>query len=199
LRERSNQFVSVHFPKGRSFRGTRGRCPPFCGHVGCTAGYRRAHRREIKTPSSTANIVARRLPVGAKLLRFFGRCANWSAPTATSNLQSRTNYHQASDTLRRDCRNAKPRPAKPRSIMAQVEGSGTPLTAGWFEVAGGPDAQRLVLEFPLRSASGERLDPVRQIIACYWQRAHYGGRYLIFLCSECDRRRLPRPKLALRL
>jgi hypothetical protein len=56
-----------------------------------------------------------------------------------------------------------------------------------FEVTGGPDAQRLVLEFPIRSVSGERLDPVRQIISCYWQRAHYGGRYLMFLCSECSR------------
>jgi hypothetical protein len=27
------------------------------------------------------------------------------------------------DTLHRDCRNAKPRPAKPSSIIAQVEGS----------------------------------------------------------------------------
>jgi hypothetical protein len=26
----------------------------------------------------------------------------------------------------------------------------------WFEVAGGPDAQRLVLEFPCRPASGEK-------------------------------------------
>ena len=32
---------------------------------------------------------------------------------------------QANDTLRRDRRNAKPRPAKPISIIAQVEGSGT--------------------------------------------------------------------------
>jgi hypothetical protein len=55
----------------------------------------------------------------------------------------------------------------------------------WFEVAGGPGAQRLVLEFPLRSVSGERLDPVRQVICCYWRQAHYGGRYLMFLCSEC--------------
>ena len=54
-----------------------------------------------------------------------------------------------------------------------------------FEVAGGPDAQRFVLEFPIRSASGDRLDPVRQIISCYWRKAHYGGRYLMFLCSEC--------------
>jgi hypothetical protein len=30
-----------------------------------------------------------------------------------------------------------------------------------FEVAGGLDAQRFVLEFPLRSVSGERLAPVR--------------------------------------
>jgi hypothetical protein len=56
-----------------------------------------------------------------------------------------------------------------------------------FEVAGGPDAQRLVLEFPLRSVSGEPLDPLRQIICCYWREAHYGGRYLMFLCSECRR------------
>ena len=56
-----------------------------------------------------------------------------------------------------------------------------------FEVAGGPDAQRLVLEFPVRSGSGERLDPVRQTICCYWRKAHYGGRYLMFLCSECSR------------
>jgi hypothetical protein len=56
-----------------------------------------------------------------------------------------------------------------------------------FEVAGGPDAQRLVLEFPLRSASGERQDPLRQTIYCYWRQALYGGRYLMFLCSECGR------------
>jgi hypothetical protein len=56
-----------------------------------------------------------------------------------------------------------------------------------FEVAGGPDAQRLILEFPVRSARGEPLDPVRQAITCYWREAHYGGRYLVFLCSECHR------------
>ena len=55
-----------------------------------------------------------------------------------------------------------------------------------FEVAGGPDAQRLVLEFPRRSASGEPLDPIRQVIGCYWRKAHFGGRYLIFRCSECS-------------
>jgi hypothetical protein len=55
-----------------------------------------------------------------------------------------------------------------------------------FEVAGGPDAQRLVLEFAVRSAS-ERLDPLRQTICCYWRPAHYGGRYLMFLCPECGR------------
>ena len=44
-----------------------------------------------------------------------------------------------------------------------------------------------MLEFPVRSGSGERLDPVRQIICCYWRKAHYGGRYLMFLCSECRR------------
>src|SRR5262249_35438318 len=56
-----------------------------------------------------------------------------------------------------------------------------------FEVAGGPDAQRLVLEVPLRSAAGGRLAPVQQVICCYWRQAHYGGRYLMFLCSECGR------------
>jgi hypothetical protein len=56
-----------------------------------------------------------------------------------------------------------------------------------FEVAGGPDAQRLVLEFPIKSISGDRLNPARQIICCYWRKAHYGGRYLMFLCSECSR------------
>jgi hypothetical protein len=56
-----------------------------------------------------------------------------------------------------------------------------------FEVEGGPDAQRVILKFPRRSASGVPLDPVRQIISCYWRNAHYGGRYLMFLCSECQR------------
>jgi hypothetical protein len=56
-----------------------------------------------------------------------------------------------------------------------------------FEVAGGPDAQRLVLEFPVSSESGERLAPLRQTICCYWRPAHYGGRYLMFLCPECGR------------
>jgi hypothetical protein len=39
-----------------------------------------------------------------------------------------SSFLQANDALRRDCRNAKPRPAKPSSIIAQVEGSGTPPT-----------------------------------------------------------------------
>jgi hypothetical protein len=56
-----------------------------------------------------------------------------------------------------------------------------------FEVTGATDAQRLVLEFPLRSVSGELLAPVRQVICCYWRKAHYGARYLMFLCSECSR------------
>ena len=56
-----------------------------------------------------------------------------------------------------------------------------------YEVDGGPDALRLVLAFPRRSASGERLDPVRQDIVCYWRKAHFGGQHLIFLCSECHR------------
>jgi hypothetical protein len=56
-----------------------------------------------------------------------------------------------------------------------------------FEVAGGPDAQRLVLESPRTPTSGEPLDPIRQVIGCYWRKAHFGGRYLIFRCSECHR------------
>jgi hypothetical protein len=56
----------------------------------------------------------------------------------------------------------------------------------YFEVAGGPDAQRLILEFPCPSASGEA-EHVRQVIVCYWRKAHFGGRYLMFLCSECRR------------
>jgi hypothetical protein len=43
-----------------------------------------------------------------------------------------------------------------------------------------------MLEFPMRSASGERLPPLEQVICCYWRKAHYGGRYLMFLC-ECGR------------
>ncbi|HEY8441690.1 MAG TPA: hypothetical protein VIK79_09600, partial [Xanthobacteraceae bacterium] len=57
----------------------------------------------------------------------------------------------------------------------------------WFEVTGGPDAQQLVLGFPRKSASGEPLDPLRQIISCYWRKAYLGGRHLMFLCSECHR------------
>jgi hypothetical protein len=64
---------------------------------------------------------------------------------------------------------------------------GTLFGSVGFEVMGGPDAQQLVLDFPRRSVSGERLDPVRQTICCYWRKAHYGGRYLMFLCSECGR------------
>jgi hypothetical protein len=56
----------------------------------------------------------------------------------------------------------------------------------WFEVTGGPDAQHIVLEFPWRSASGEQY-PVPQDILCYWRKAHYGGRYLMFSCPECYR------------
>jgi len=55
----------------------------------------------------------------------------------------------------------------------------------WFEVTGGPNAQHLVLKFPCRSASGEQLDPITQDILCYWRKAHYGGQYLMFSCSEC--------------
>jgi hypothetical protein len=53
-----------------------------------------------------------------------------------------------------------------------------------FEVTGGPDAQLLVLEFPGREA-GSYLG--RQSITCYWRAAPYGGRYLVFLCSQCCR------------
>jgi hypothetical protein len=57
----------------------------------------------------------------------------------------------------------------------------------WFEITGGPNAQHLVLKFPCRSASGEQLNPITQDILCYWRKAHYGGRYLMFSCSECHR------------
>jgi hypothetical protein len=66
-------------------------------------------------------------------------------------------------------------------------------THGWlfgtisFEVTGGPDAQQLVLEFPRKSGSGEPLDPIRQVICCYWRKARFGGRHLMFLCNECNR------------
>src|ERR1044071_9432465 len=53
---------------------------------------------------------------------------------------------------------------------------GTLLGSIGFEVAGGPYAQRLILEFPLRSASGERLAPLQQVICCYWQQTRRGGR-----------------------
>jgi hypothetical protein len=56
-----------------------------------------------------------------------------------------------------------------------------------FAVEGGPDARRLILEFPRRSATGAPLDPLRQIISCRWRKANYGGRYLVFSCSECHR------------
>jgi hypothetical protein len=32
-----------------------------------------------------------------------------------------------------------------------------------------------VLEFPVRSVSGERLDPLRQVICCYWRKAGAGA------------------------
>jgi hypothetical protein len=57
----------------------------------------------------------------------------------------------------------------------------------WFEVTGGPDAQQLVLEFSLKSTSGEPLDPLQQVICSYWRKAHFGGRYLMFTCPECHR------------
>ena len=37
-----------------------------------------------------------------------------------------------------------------------------------FEVTGGPDGQRLVLDFPRRTATREPLDHIRQVIGCYW-------------------------------
>ena len=63
-------------------------------------------------------------------------------------------------------------------------------TQGWlfgmvrFEVAGGPDASRLVLEFPYSSDSPKS---VQQVIVYYWRKASVGGRRLTFLCSECNR------------
>jgi hypothetical protein len=56
-----------------------------------------------------------------------------------------------------------------------------------FEVEGGPDALRLILEFTRKSASDTLITPVRQTIICYWRNARYGGRYLMFFCSQCHR------------
>src|SRR5262249_21371097 len=56
-----------------------------------------------------------------------------------------------------------------------------------YEVAGATAVPALTVEFPRRSASGELLEPVRQLIGCCWRKAHYGGRYLMFSCSECGR------------
>jgi hypothetical protein len=57
----------------------------------------------------------------------------------------------------------------------------------WFEVTGGPDAQHLMLDFLRKSPSGEPLDPLQQDIVCYWRKAHFGGRYLMFTCPQCHR------------
>jgi hypothetical protein len=57
----------------------------------------------------------------------------------------------------------------------------------WFEVTGGPDARQLVLEFPLKSASGEPLEAVRQVICGHWRKAYFGGRHLLFTFPECNR------------
>src|SRR5215207_4580931 len=54
-----------------------------------------------------------------------------------------------------------------------------------FEVAGGPDAMRLLLDFPCRSTDGRQVDPIQQVVVCYWRKAPFGGRYLRFVCSEC--------------
>jgi hypothetical protein len=72
-----------------------------------------------------------------------------------------------------------------REGKVKLRSHGWLFGAIWFEVTGGPNAQHLVLEFPCRSASGEQLDPITQDILCYWRKAHYGGRYLMFSCSEC--------------
>src|SRR6476661_1931132 len=55
-----------------------------------------------------------------------------------------------------------------------------------FEVTGGPDARQLVLEFPRKSAGGDPLDSLQQMIVCYWRKAYFGGRYLMFSCPECN-------------
>jgi hypothetical protein len=60
-----------------------------------------------------------------------------------------------------------------------------------YEVVGGPDAQRLVLDFPLRSASGERLAPVQQVISCYWRRAQSTLPHLVFHVPQVRRNHLP--------
>jgi hypothetical protein len=51
---------------------------------------------------------------------------------------------QANDTLRRDCRNAKPRPTNPISIIAQIEGFGTARAVGVWSYASVPARLPLV-------------------------------------------------------
>ncbi len=66
-------------------------------------------------------------------------------------------------------------------------GSGWLFGAICFEVTGGPDARQLLLEFPRKSANGELLDPLPQVICCHWRKAHFGGRHLMFTCPQCNR------------
>ena len=56
-----------------------------------------------------------------------------------------------------------------------------------FEVRGNLHSPKLLLAYPRRSASGALLQPIVQTICCHWRNARYGGRYLIFSCSECHR------------
>ena len=56
-----------------------------------------------------------------------------------------------------------------------------------FEVRGDLHSPKLLLAYPRRSASGAPLEPIVQTICCHWRKARYGGRYLIFSCSECQR------------
>jgi hypothetical protein len=59
------------------------------------------------------------------------------------------------------------------------------ITALWAGPLIGLNARHLMLDFLRRSPTGEPLDPLQQDIVCYWRKAHFGGRYLMFTCPEC--------------
>jgi hypothetical protein len=56
-----------------------------------------------------------------------GRCGAEQTATEAAVFPSLSGFSpiQANDALRLDCRNAKPNPAEPSNIVAQVDGSGT--------------------------------------------------------------------------
>jgi len=72
---------------------------------------------------------------------------------------------QATDNLRRDCRNAKPRPANPSSIIAHVEGSGTaPIDV--IVKCSGTIVDHVLIEYPIASRVWMEINPVRLPSLC---------------------------------